>query len=228
MSREPKYIPNSQKRFDISEDEYSRGRLGAISEVFEELKESFPSVGIALFGALSKGKVLTHESHKISDVDVNIFIDANEMPEFLNRGAVREIAQEMMAKKLYEKEPSSRRHMTQDIHVIAFDAKKIVDHLTHVDPKESEESADVWFDALDDACKLFHLDIGGGLAKFRKALLSEIKALPEGQREKIWSEIARALIIIEREKTEVPAELTRQYPATFEEALRYYRVDKPE
>lgn len=225
MPYEPKYTPNPTKRFDISEDEYSRGRLAAIRECFEDLRNTFPSVGIALFGSLSKGKVLTQESHKISDVDVDIFIDANEIPDHLTKGAIREIAQEMMARKLYEKEPLSKRHMTQDIHVIAFDAKKIVDDLAHINPKTSEESADMWYDALDDACKLFHLDVGGGLAKFRKALLSEIKAFPEGLREKVWSEIAHALIITERNKTEVSAELARQYPATFEEALRYYHAE---
>lgn len=224
MPYESKYTPNPTKRFDISKDDYSRGRLRAVREVYEELKEVFPSVGVALFGSLSKGKVLTDESYNISDIDLVIFIDAKEISDHLTKGAVRQIAQEMMARKLYQKEPLSKRHMTQDLHIVAFDAKKIVENLKIINPKESEESADIWYDALDDACKLFHLDVGGGLAKFRKALLHEMRTLPQEEREKIWKEIANALIITERNKTEVPTELTRQYPATYEEALRYYQV----
>lgn len=224
MPYEPTYTPNPNKRFDISTDKYSCGRLEAVREVYVDLKKRYPSVGIALFGSLSKGKVLTHESHTMSDVDAWIYIDVQEIDPRLTEAALRQDAQVALAKRLAEKEQHSQWHMVNGIHVVAFDAKKIVDDLTHTNPKESEESADIWYNALDDASKLFHLDVGGGLAKFRKALLREMTTLPPDMREKIWKEISNQLIVFERDKTVVPAGLMRQYPATFEEALRYYRA----
>ena len=73
------YEPSKKKRFEISEDEYSRERLATIKSFYERMQESFGvSMGIVLFGSLAKGKKLNNEIKDSSDVDFTLFVDIDE------------------------------------------------------------------------------------------------------------------------------------------------------
>ena len=69
-----KYIPSSDKRFEISSDVFSRERINAVKETYKILKNEIPFfAGITVYGSLSKGKKLdeTNIDNLLSKVLVN-------------------------------------------------------------------------------------------------------------------------------------------------------------
>lgn len=73
------YSPSVNKRFEISDDEYSRERLIAVKSFYETMHHSFDiPMGLVLFGSLAKGKKLDSEKKDASDVDFTLYIDLDE------------------------------------------------------------------------------------------------------------------------------------------------------
>lgn len=73
------YEPSEKKRFEISDDEYSRERLATVKSFYETMHQSFDvPMGLALFGSLAKGKELDAEKKDASDVDFTLYIDLDE------------------------------------------------------------------------------------------------------------------------------------------------------
>lgn len=73
------------------------------------------------------------------------------------------------------------------------------------------------------------LDIGGGLSKYRKAYLRQLQILDREERDLRWGATIAAVRFYER-KNVIPERIQRQYPATYEEATRYFgtqRIMKP-
>ncbi len=73
------YNSSEHKRFEISQDRYSRERIRNLKEMFTELKKDLNiDLGMILFGSLSKGKALNHKTHNLSDIDVTIYINQGQ------------------------------------------------------------------------------------------------------------------------------------------------------
>ena len=73
------YEPSEKKRFEVSDDEYSRERLATVKSFYETMHQSFDvPMGLALFGSLAKGKELDAEKKDASDVDFTLYIDLDE------------------------------------------------------------------------------------------------------------------------------------------------------
>lgn len=76
------YEPNQEKRFRISDDEYSKERVWKIELFYKKMRDFFEvSMGLVLFGSLAKGKVLDMETKENADVDLTLFIDVDEYNE---------------------------------------------------------------------------------------------------------------------------------------------------
>ncbi|MBI4600119.1 hypothetical protein HY732_04340 [Candidatus Uhrbacteria bacterium] len=72
---------------------------------------------------------------------------------------------------------------------------------------------------------LFYLDVGGGLKKYRAALLKGLARRSESARQRIWNKIYGENIYRERllhNDEAMTKELAKQFPKTFAEACRYY------
>lgn len=81
MNEMPKipYSPSQEKRFEVSEDEYSRERLKVAELFYDKMKQIFDvSIGLVLFGSLAKGKKLNHETKESADIDLTLFVDLDE------------------------------------------------------------------------------------------------------------------------------------------------------
>lgn len=70
------------------------------------------------------------------------------------------------------------------------------------------------------------LDIRGGLAKYRKAYLTSLQTFDSKERNLEWKVIMRIVKFYERQGN-IPIGVKGQYPETYEEALKYYGVNKP-
>lgn len=67
------------------------------------------------------------------------------------------------------------------------------------------------------------LDVGGGLAEYRKNYLMQLRELDSVERELRWKTTIAAVQYYER-KASIPQSIENQYPQTYEKALRYYGV----
>ena len=93
---------------------------------------------------------------------------------------------------------------------------------------EKLESSDLDFDPLtySSIALPWCLDIGGGLRKYRRAYLERLRKLPKEERDLRWRVTVGMVKFYER-KGIIPEGIREQYPATFDEALKYYGVVKP-
>jgi hypothetical protein len=82
----------------------------------------------------------------------------------------------------------------------------------------------------EDVARFFHLDVGGGLKRYRQEFLRELSELPVEEAEKYWGTVDRCVRQTERSFSggAVPEEAERQFPATFKDALTYYGLPKQE
>lgn len=267
------YTPPQSKRFDISKDAYSQRRLEVIRSAFAELKKVLPSIGISLFGSLSKGKELTAETHAKSDIDVDIIVEASElklrlkecaaaMPNFERvmkeqipiiekkqlkkrdvwrwnadeiqcaaaEEALKKGVRDMLVDMLDDVEPTAGQ-LSININVVAaVDMEKMRHTLASCDPhpdfENSFESAAAFDDATRTAVAFFHLDVGGGLKKYRQEFLEKLGTLPQERRDWVWNDIADQIKDFERQNR-ISKDLQKQFPSTYEDAVNYYGIKKP-
>ena len=63
------------RRFEVSGETFSRERLAAVRETYEQLKTARPDfLGLTLYGSMTNGRAIPE-----SDIDCSVFIDANEV-----------------------------------------------------------------------------------------------------------------------------------------------------
>lgn len=72
----------------------------------------------------------------------------------------------------------------------------------------------------------WHLDVGGGMRRYRLAFLQELQLLPQSEQERLWQVVHKAMVTTERGIDPLPQAITRQFPSTATEAYRYYGVDR--
>lgn len=238
------YIPSRTKRFDISEDEFFRERLRALLEIYNELKEAFPSIGFSLYGSLTKGKVLDEITKDSSDIDLSVYIDKDEL---LNRTSedfgimlsglaffpahvlenIRDISQKIEALKLMIKLELARK--------LNIESWGLMGNITDIRVYPIQRT-DVGFAELYEQhtlvknvqeggpralSKIFRLDVGGGMKAWRRFVFDQLSAYPASDRERIWREIDTAIREHER-KGNIPQKIEKQFPKTFDEAKWYY------
>lgn len=98
------YTPTTKRRFEISNDTYSRERLRGLLETYRQLKEEIPFfAGMMLHGSLSKGKQLTAENAPHTDVDLLAYMDNEKYEELItefenSNPAFKEFAEWAIAK----------------------------------------------------------------------------------------------------------------------------------
>ncbi len=73
--------------------------------------------------------------------------------------------------------------------------------------------------------RFFHLEVGGGLKKYRQAFLRELALADPAHAEQQWQIVRKAMEETERPKTQLGDALQTQYPETLHDALAYYGVD---
>lgn len=84
MNEMPKisYEPSKKKRFEISNDEYSKERLETLKLFYGSMREVFDvPMGLVLFGSLAKGKELDDEKKESADIDFTLFVDLDHYQE---------------------------------------------------------------------------------------------------------------------------------------------------
>lgn len=71
------------------------------------------------------------------------------------------------------------------------------------------------------------LDVGGGMAKYRKTYLTQLLQLSKEERDLEWKVTARVIKFYERQG-DISEGVKGQYPETFDEALSYYGIKAPQ
>lgn len=244
---DPQKVPYepAERRFEISEDQFSRERLEAVKAAYKELTAALPGVSVAfsLFGSLSKGKVLTEETKDKADVDLTAFIDEKELLA----------AHDELMKTNPEYAAFEREHPGDGGRLYAMSILK-----RHVAPNTPEGDIDdphvgyinyeghhsimllvgAYADRLAIGmrgagggaalesyavriARYFHLDVGGGMRKYREAFIQQLLTMEPGEGERYWSIVNRCARYIER-GGKISEVAERQFPKTLAEAEEYY------
>lgn len=245
------YAPPEAKRFQISGDKLSRGRLRAVLEGYRQVRDALPfGFGLAIFGSLSKGKVLTEDNAHSADIDLTLFLDrdtimAGHAQLSMQDNRFREVVQEQLNVVRKIAIGSSEAEVYQS--VVYSEATRYV----------KERLRGCIFEKLPDNdkfCKLsiyhilldrqrlrlclnnfntsiiwatlFGLDIGGGLRDYRREMLLGLQKMDGGEGKKYWENIIKSVKISEREG-DIPQAIVRQYPPTLNQAILYYGAKVP-
>ncbi len=259
MERQKKvpYTP-SPERFKISEDPISRERYKAVKESCDELQKKFPGVNLAfsLFGSLTKGKVLTEETAKKTDIDLHIFFDE---ADFISSPYYSEIKRKVKEEgvtfpitsfgeqSIYKKDYIRKRfgwHLKNELQAlmesrlsdkdtqIQLLSSPIGKELKNFDSISGEIFAGGWQSHLFTG-----LDIGGKLFPYTQAYLRKARFFPG--RDANMSMLKKRTINEERhspkvetfdeaiEKSGLSEEGQKQYPETFQDAAKKYDIDRP-
>lgn len=228
-----KYTPSQTKRFEISPDQYSRSRLDALVETTRELQTSTPLIGIALWGSLSKGKQLTPENLSMSDIELTAFYDRNVVErtggnKYENlAGDIREGLQSGVLTRLQD--AGDKPEMNIAVRGLALEGEysmftRVMDLVTGNFQDASEMNQ-----LLSTVSAFFGLNPGGGLKPYRVRFFEDIaNTIPEEKTDKLWQFISENVIkIVERgvhgtSHANIPPQIERFYPATFDQAARFY------
>lgn len=192
------YASNTEKRWAISEDESSRERIRILKEVHDFFKREVPGITIAftLFGSLSKGRKLDRSNAEKSDIDLQIFVDSDELkqnfdeisrkhPEtefakFLESYKSRKddvILDNYALLKMFIKLSFAKRLKNVDqIKTLSYEIKEISlsdDHSISSEVTRMYKRRPVDDDPADGLwsvvmCRYFHLDVGGSMKKYKE------------------------------------------------------------
>lgn len=75
----------------------------------------------------------------------------------------------------------------------------------------------------EQVANCFHLDVGGGLRKYRRDFLLKLKTMDPKFAEEYWKEVDYCVRGVERGHY-IPQSAEHQFPQTLDEALKYYGV----
>lgn len=78
---------------------------------------------------------------------------------------------------------------------------------------------------ISDVALPWSLDIGGGLAKYRRSYLAQLQHLDPIERDLRWKTTIAAVKFYERQSV-IPEGIQKQYPSSYDEALKYYGGDQ--
>lgn len=248
------YDPTEKRRFEISQDEFSRERIKGLLTAHKKLKEEIPFyAGMTLFGSLSKGKVLDAESAPKTDIDIVAFIDNDQyeatIDEFeKNNEEFREYLAEKLNSLTFDRDLDRSEKVKE---IIRYYIGEKVDKLVR-NNVESEnlgkDNARAFIEFVDqnadhaslfervsdeylDSRKLFTIaatffyDIGGDMKSYRETTLKNLLSLPPEEGERRWQVIADQMKGWERNDN-VPESIAHTFPPTLAEAVKYYTTGK--
>lgn len=226
MAEFSSYIASTEKRFQISNDNESRERIGALHNAYKELCKEMPDIplGFSLFGSLSKGRFLDEDQATRSDIDLIIYADLDNTEEPFEKVKSR------ILKKLKQKLgiPLFERSFI-DIRRISLTGNNsimnICEETYYTDPY-SEPAEEYGTYSEQRIAGFFHLDIGGGLKKYKAEFVKELQAQSANnpiQANSYWEHVYYCTNKTER-KNHIPLELKGPLPKTLQEAISYYRV----
>lgn len=227
--RDP-YPISESKRFEISKDAYSQERLQAIKEVFQEIKNSTPfGVAFSMYGSLSKGKKLDESNYFDADIDLSIYVDEESVEsnfdEFFKDSSIVDIEQKKdMVRNLIKSKVQEKLHLlksngelSNNIWMYDISEDTVSDLINSVTEDSNFENS---FE-LRKICRMFHLDVGGRMKKYRKYFFEHLLNQPAETREDLWQKVISTLMEKER-YNQIPSQIESQYPKTFLAAYKYY------
>lgn len=240
------YTPAQDRRFRVSDDEYSRARIKAILAGYRHVKKAIPfDFGLSLFGSLSKGKALTKSNFQSADIDLGLFMDqekilqncgqfANQNEHFRNLVAPK-------IKALSSANPGQIVGIQANICQGALDTTfaSLKEAITRNLPSEDTPCEINGFKAMLSEERFayflagglgthirrafFALDIGGGLRDYRRLFIRYLQSLPKEEGLRAWKFLVDDSEFFER-LWEIPGAIQQQYPQTLEQVAHYYGV----
>ena len=222
------YIPSQDYRYELSEDEFSRKRFRILMEIFKELQAKIPQIPISfcMFGSLTKGKVLTAETAKYADVDLEIKYDREALDSLVSAKEKKGVIEKLkffteifiQEKMLEAKDSTKLEYIHADLNGIDSDSIWIA-------VKNIRNSLGVADNLV--LANYFTLSIGEAVKKYRDKFLKELATMQNTKNEKeakeIWNKIRKCVELVER-RGQIPEKAKRQFPQTIEEALKFYEV----
>jgi hypothetical protein len=226
--RKDKYQPSTAKRFEVSEDPFSRKRMQALRDIHHELEADFKHsihFSFSVFGSLVKGKVLTPETSERADIDLWVDLDEEEIPyEFRTEHFIENIRLQVIMKiqeKAEELGLSKKEQKHVGVRVLNDDfihkyAEKAYYRNT---PMLGRKYSNITL------ASLFTLSIGEPVKKYRNRFLVDlVNKANKQEAEAIWQAVRKVVEDIERKGQGVPEQLQKHFPKTLEEAVKFYGV----
>lgn len=261
----------TDKRFVVSHEEFSKQRLEAVHEEVDEMKSKYPEVlSLCMFGSMVKGT-----AHEGSDIDGYLFIDSEIVAQkqgiseedVIEKSTIRNASslKDQFAKQyttefrrgiqertgLEEKDVKDIKSRPISEKIIDREIQVALEYEIAKEKYESEKkglqakdlawmrsrpprgsSVDVLLEyeknrpkypklpdhvmvGVDD---MFHLDVGGGIRKYRKMFIDKLVALgPIG--DKVWENTIIGTEMLENNLSRAPS---KRYPRNLAEAVEVY------
>lgn len=228
----PTNIIESSKRFSLSKEEFAKERIARIKSSVELLQQKYSEVlSFCMYGSMVKGT-----AHQESDIDGFLFIDTDKINDFneskdtesqtfKDRKAISATLFNMEVEKRYKDELKEALKTNLNLsgeqvkHVLVRPInEKIID--SHVADLEEaiEHESNILPLASTNLSAMFHLDVGGGIKKYRHYLLDKLNNMG-AKGERVWREIIGSTEEIEQN---LSRDTEKRYPRSLPEALKKY------
>ncbi|HSW48254.1 MAG TPA: hypothetical protein VLG67_04190 [Candidatus Saccharimonadales bacterium] len=239
-----RYQPPEIRRFEVSQDPFSRERLRALLTTNRTLKQEIPFyAGMTLFGSLSKRKVLTAETAPSADIDVVTFMDTDIYDATISDFETDSRFQEYLKEHGRHVTPNKiglRRAAGSFIQRRVSDLVSIeTSNPVNVRTSIQEITDDTLFKSVEarkgnrihtnhpgsfgafNPASFFFLDIGNGLRKYREKFMEKLLTLSPVDAESSWQIVLKSMKKWERDGI-IPDSISYAYPPTFKDAIEYY------
>lgn len=225
MTERVEYQPIDTKRFHISEDEFSRERIGKIKEMYFELKKIIGDeikIGFSLYGSLSKGKKLDSQSALQTDVDLQIYVDLDDLMRAIENLQGEKTSNKFLSFVLDHAQSISSEHLfstsilrmsieyfvntfRRDEFPLKFDTDISVEFIRNGGEWSIMMASDILDDVIESGdegniesvsfslAHYFALDVGGGLKPYRQKFFVELIQMDPERAQKKWSNLRQAL-----------------------------------
>lgn len=205
-----------EKRFILPKQEFAKERLRAIKEAVEAVQKGRAEVlSLCLFGTMISGK-----ARPDSDIDGYLFIDSELLSKKLgvDEGEI-----------LYKEGPKKAFLLTPLARLREDKLRRLIEEKAHLQAEQLFDvrampvskytiDSEIQNGTTGNLAIMFHLDIGGGIRKYRDYLLKKLKEMGN-EGEQIWSAMIRDI-----EKWELGRRPGAKvdYPRTLDRALAIY------
>ncbi len=242
LNRKRPYVEQAH-RFILSENPERRKELRAIRDAFYELKSEKPEyLSMCVYGSRVQG----YETEE-SDVDAAVFIDVSAIhPDgdsfvtFVDEYEYNRVAlnpddyaqysdelRSVMLRVLNSQDKERVRNLEPlpiSEEVIDYLVDRLVTYVKNVIAFETSSDLQGEYpnfrEDVRPLAKMFHLEIGGGIIKYRKYLIDKLKQQPSDVRERAWMYIYENFKDFEQAFGFVDYG-NKYYPKTFDEADKW-------
>lgn len=219
------YTPSENKRYEVSEDQFSRRRIKFLRDLHHSLEKEFRiPISFSIFGSLVKGKILTPETAEYADIDLYIDLDSETLELRTKDIAVKKTIERRVKEEIIKNADylGYARDLKGSIHMVILDDGSIPEAIKYIRKDfpwgESGSAMEI------EVASFFTLSIGSVIKKYRnKFLLSLAQQTDQDEAEKVWKFIKDCVEKIER-KDKIPEKIAHQFPKTLQDALKFYGV----